>query len=880
VNTKALPIASLSLLLALCLAACGESGSESVEAPPDTGPKSAAETVAWDPDLLKPLPGERVVQPGTGDAWLEGRVVDEEGRPIAGATVELHAMPTGRGTGSPPLLHASATADNDGAFRVGPGPSPWWRHGILSAYAPGYCRTALRSRSSTVGDLAWADPGAPATLELREGVEVSGNVRTSAGAAPFKPVLVWALSDHSFFEVVETDASGAFSMLVHEGEVLLNVVAGAYEPTRTSVTASADAKPHPTLVVDEAPDLRGRVVDHATGRPVAGAAVRGFYGETLIVRSGADGSFVLPRYWFRAFQVRAPGYAERIHQLAMERDVTAEVEVRLRPGIVARGVVQDLDGRPLGGVRVRSFLRDKSGDWVDLIGPVTGEDGTYTFVGLPTVAGEGELRVFGEKEGWALGTSAALRELGGGALVDDVTVSIPRLVSVTGVIRDEKNRSHPGNIDIQWDQPAGLAPYADVYPTGVRTRAEEDGTWTAQIPERVSYRAEAKGDASLPATLEARSPAHSEETESQVEIPVRAGLSIRGVVVDADGLPVSRGKVLVEPSPFLDDRPSKKVFLRKDGTFDAGGLEPGLYDFSVVSDPELLKEVALGIEAGADRVTVRMRRAGGVTGRVVLEDGSLPDDVPHVVVEGLEETRPLPGRRQAQVRRADRVFRMGPLSPGPYRVTVRCGDHRLDVESVEVKEREPTNLGDLVLQPSGVLTGTVTVGGDVAAEGVVDVFLLRDSGTRLNQGTFLIGSDGVYRAGALLPGRHVVSVRPFGAPRLERTVDVVTGEVQSVDLPIQAGATLELTAVDAEGEPVSGARVTISRPDGSSLEFWKRDSRKKGPHATGKDGKLTCTGIPPGPCRIFVDLPARGTGEAVVELDDKSTSDLRVIVTR
>ncbi len=178
VNTNALPLSCLSLLLALGLAACGEGGPEDPGARPEVGPKSAAETVAWDPDLLKPLPQERVVQPGTGDAWLEGRVLDEEGRPVPGATVELHAMPTGRGAGSTPLLHASTTAGDDGVFRVGPGPSPWWRHGILSAVAPGYCRTALRSRASTFGDLAWADPGAPATLTLRRGVEVSGQVRT------------------------------------------------------------------------------------------------------------------------------------------------------------------------------------------------------------------------------------------------------------------------------------------------------------------------------------------------------------------------------------------------------------------------------------------------------------------------------------------------------------------------------------------------------------------------------------------------------------------------------------------------------------------------------------------------------------------------------
>ena len=454
------------LVLGALLSACGEKPAAAPGAP--GGPGAAPPEVEWDPEDLKPSPGEFVALPGTGKTWISGVVVDGDGRPVPGAAVEMHAIPRGNSS-AVPLLHASAKAGPDGSFRVGPGPSPWWSHGVLSARAPGLARTSLRSRRMVVAGEEFADEGEKARIVLRPGHEVRGEVRARDGGPPDGPVAIWAVGPPNFFEVATADPAGAFGFLSPPGEVRCHAMEGVHSSAVGVVGVAAGAENRVRIEVTRGRDIPGRVVDRETGNPVAGAAIRAYYGETRIFRAGPDGRFLLPRYWYRGFQVRAPGYTARTHHLTSDAGSpeVGDETVRLAPGFVARGRVLDPEGTPLAGVRLRSFSRTPERQWVAPPGPVSKSDGSFTFVGLP-LPGRGsweEVRIFGAGEDYADGASPALRGVPR-SVEDGVEVRLPRLVGIEGRVEDEEGSPFEATVAVEWDLPRDLDPYKEVLPTG------------------------------------------------------------------------------------------------------------------------------------------------------------------------------------------------------------------------------------------------------------------------------------------------------------------------------------------------------------------------------------------------------------------------------
>ncbi len=105
--------------------------------------------------------------------------------------------------------------------------------------------------------------------------------------------------------------------------------------------------------------VRGRVVDAWTERPVAGASL----GFDPRATADAQGRFAV---WFPsggsgARLVRASGYAPRPLWLgAVRRPLGREVEVRLEPGLRLEGVVRGADGEPLSGVWIGAHQDDLS----------------------------------------------------------------------------------------------------------------------------------------------------------------------------------------------------------------------------------------------------------------------------------------------------------------------------------------------------------------------------------------------------------------------------------------------------------------------------------------------------------------------------------------
>jgi protocatechuate 3,4-dioxygenase beta subunit len=242
--------------------------------------------------LLAPVPSAAAQAP---TAWAGGTVVDESGRPVAGARVELlHAddifLQYRRGgpetrmellsagdAESGPRFHAISGAD--GRFRLAGLPADAWF--VLRVLDNGFTVLVQRGIASPVagGQIALG------TLRLPRVPTVHGRVADSRGR-PLAGVQVWALSAADlelrgrFMDpqalgggeapVAVTDRNGRFAIPRFEPGIL-EVCGQGLAPARVSPVA---ARPNRIVLTSPPPSRRlsGRVVD-GQGGPVAQAKV-------------------------------------------------------------------------------------------------------------------------------------------------------------------------------------------------------------------------------------------------------------------------------------------------------------------------------------------------------------------------------------------------------------------------------------------------------------------------------------------------------------------------------------------------------------------------------------------------------------------------------
>lgn len=280
-----------------------------------------------------------------------GKVVDEDDRPIAGATVvatsreATDAVAAGRRA-------ATLTTGADGAFSwAEPAPGP------LSAVvaAPGFVpeeRGAFGddpSRSLEV-PLAPDAPVVAAKFVLRRGVVVRGSVAYADDRAPAVGATV-ELHPKTFGPGVPVvvDAAGRFVATVPPAaawDALVRPPAAEGADAQQFEVAAAEAAGEVRLVVRRTPLLRGVVVDARDERPVAGAMIVVWDGWMWGPGgfSAADGTFSFRRPTRDVeLQTTASGYLPGALPFKVA-DQDPFVTIRLSPAGVLTGFVTDAEG--------------------------------------------------------------------------------------------------------------------------------------------------------------------------------------------------------------------------------------------------------------------------------------------------------------------------------------------------------------------------------------------------------------------------------------------------------------------------------------------------------------------------------------------------------
>lgn len=396
---------------------------------------------------------------------IAGVVVDAEGRPIAGASVEpSYWVPN----------HPAATSDAEGRFRVA-------RLGAGYSYGVRVRREGYAIReypSRPTGEAGWV-------IVLENGTYFEGRVSTPDGA-PVADALVrvdggavvgrGSRTTESLTET-RTDARGRYRMYVLPGQYDFAIratgvgVAGlGGEPIGTDQHRTLDFR------LTRGNDFVVRVVDTATGKGVESVKLAHWLRPEIAGTSDAAGTIRIrdvPPGRYPRFEVEAKGYVrwwsddclsewaryQKASRHGFQRNFDGldfeirpnmgPVTVQLERGATVRGRVTDPDGKPVAGATVAPAL---TGTGNSLTGDTrfsahTDEIGRFEVV-LPAsgdraynlVAHDGTHRQW---RTWANGVSATMRTTPG-QVIENFELRLTRPATVTGRVVDAEGRPVAG----------------------------------------------------------------------------------------------------------------------------------------------------------------------------------------------------------------------------------------------------------------------------------------------------------------------------------------------------------------------------------------------------------------------------------------------------
>lgn len=319
--------------------------------------------------------------------------------------------------------------------------------------------------------------------------------------------------------------------------------------------------------------------------------------------------------------------------------------------------------------------------------------------------------------------------------------------------------------------------------------------------------------------------------------------SIRGRVVDQDGMPVTRATVALR-GRLLSER---IAVVDGGGGFAFDGVAPGRYELAVdrAAAHERGGKVSVHVGPGeqVDGVVVVAQPCGRrVAGRVLLDGEVVAGAWVHLgsgeAVTQVDGTFVL--------RCVDRAS--SPLQVLGYDVVAPAelpqGDESIEDLSITVSRRGSI-AGVVVFQGAPVAGATVAIGrADAWVAPVRELFRTTTDG------------DGVFVLPGVPDGVHALTAFDPDAQRHGGPVEVSVADARAVDsvqIELRAGGAIRGRVAYEDGEPIAGAGVSAAR----SLEAGPRlGTRSMEPWAVTDDrGAFELTGLPDGDYQVWLEAP-------------------------
>ncbi|MEZ6017301.1 MAG: carboxypeptidase-like regulatory domain-containing protein [Planctomycetota bacterium] len=735
------------------------------------------------------------------------------GAPVAGAEVRLVRRAAAGGRPSTALVattDAEGRATLDAPFSVGDVSVASARHVDVAraeVVAGAECVVALVASGALVGRVDLPGRGALAAPEVRLWTRSDGR---ADGRGVGRPQRVEAVSANGTFRFDDLDP-GFVTLAVASGELPL-----VLEP---SIEIQSGVEAFVALRAAAPVRLAGRVVTEGDRRPVAGAIVRArpeiqgasseIEGAALAeARTALDGSFELAPLG----QGRCRVTAETDYGARAERDVLvderapAPIELALAPSVSLDGLVLDADGAPAAGARVAfsQFDAARRVDWARLLASAGASAG-----GVGPIAADqaGHFRV----------------------------PAVPAPARLLVVAGDARSGGSDGTVSA-----AG----------GVEVQVARGASAVQPVVIRLA----------------------------------RAGV-VSGVVLDGDGVPVVDAQVSAEARVLGARLRSGQARTDSTGRFEvlAEGADVLRFEVRAAGFHTLRADAPLSPTAASSGPRVLLdplvlERALTVHGVVRDADGNaIAGAAVRLMPEAVSGSS---GDRRAG-RRVSRTDAFGRFSVGD----LRAGRWVVDVfaSGFERFSAAPHDFGgDLVPGDGGFSV-------DVPTEGELVMVLTRAapeprgavSGELVALGTddavLGVQVDGLGRGALLLEGARFRAVGvPVGtarfvvsAPGFERTslpeVEVTADRVTDLGrIELRPSTRLTLRIVDADGEPVRGARARLDRlPEARAGRSGLRRRLDVPAIRGGPEHRLDST--PRARWRLVVDHPTAGRYRA--ELD-------------
>ncbi len=750
-------------------------------------------------------PAELVLTPARS---ASGKVVDERGRPIAGALV----------TAVPTLLtrFSEVTSGPDGSFKLdGLGDGALF----FTAAAPGYLPTGR----------AFSFPAAGITLPLSRPRAIEGSVLSRGKPAAGAQVRLYA---YHFGRTATAGQDGSFRF---EGLLPEEYTVAASQETRAA-SATVTAEQPLTRVVLNLEDgmrVRGRVSDEA-GAPIPGASIAAYLGSRRLSDSRSD-----EQGRFSVEGVPAGGRIiasqEGYESSAAPVAENAELELVLHAQVMVTGTVLSSSGEPVPEVQILAHGASRGMATSDATGAfrlALREAGPVSLMAHHSTYGAGEISIE--------------------APAKDVKLQLNALGTVKARLVDKSHQPIPGARATAFvESKAPRETFSSDAPSDAQGRlilaGLQQGSYRVRFMAR-GYQPAERSEVAVPETGEV----------DLGEVTLENGLEISGVVLKSDGSPASGAFVHARGKGV---KGSEGVSTDPDGSFTILGLREGSYQLSAFVDKSAAEVQA---KAGDRGVTIRLPAASRLRGRVVEGDGRPItrfeiDGEPYEAADGrfdvparsfrghvffrasapgrvtvfehaamaengdadagdvvLGASRAVEGRviddlgnpiagavvsaghrgeaaepfspQHAQddgptVSRADGRFRIEGLSPGPVSLQARRGALVAE-ETVYLTDADDLKGVELVLKSKGAIEGVVRGVDGKPAQAQVGV---RGASTQTD-------AQGRFRLDGLSPGPAtlLVLLEPDAGRVVTRSVEVKGGEVVKVTIDLAGGGILSV----------------------------------------------------------------------------------------
>jgi len=820
---------------------------------------------------------------------LRGRVLDAFKNPIEDASIQIihydfDQDPTKRihERFIRRIIHQTAT-DEKGEWKFEE-LTPTNRH-YISASAPGYLESikdnvevgllvdfTLRKGARVQGTVVDEDTGKPV-----EGARVRGWYKTGNSIRDVNQVYRWQ-------EMQITKADGSY---VFEGAPVAMVKWMLYHKEYEDYSEDIQVQEGTTnefkFAMKRGVTIEGIVKDKLNDVPLAGVDVQvtDILVPKFATKTDENGRFRVTGLapTTQIFTFRKAGFTAMRAPTAVSPGDNFDpqqnnvFEFLLDPAGRAAGIVYDPNGNPIDNARV--FVARENPLMKQIRGKHefrTQTDGQFLVQDLGTDTNH---VIVAYREDYGIGVSESFR-VGPAELRDDLSVSLTRGGSLSGVVRDENDVPIPG-VRIQVLVP----PFADAwfppgFDIGQQTsktvvtaddgRYEMAGLWTG------SYTFDLTHDRHVALTEQRVTLKELDEhVEHDFRMPI--GRFLAGTCTNTDGTP-AEGATVTITRPYAD-KVEARATVDQDGRWRMDGLVKGTYNVQARKEgysSEILKE----IPADTDNLHFRLLENGAIIGSVAGPDGA---PIQRFMVALRPQDDGTPKSIQWSLRKATPARSFGDqggnfhyqgIDPGEYIVTIRSSDYPdLMIENIRVPAGSAASVNGR-MKDGGTLIGKVT---NDAGQPVVDVVInvvrkfdrskartkeqAKASGMAFEGKTEDGGGgknsarpspDGTYRVKGLEPGEYFVnttSTRHVAPAR--QTVVINEGQETRYDFAMSLAGQIAVTVTDDFGDPVLGAAVLLRDSSG------RRPPSTRGGSRTNNAGALTITGVPSGELQLTVN---------------------------